>query len=662
MRALSEIRGFGEKRLKSLEDHGIRTAEDLIGFLPSRYYDAMNPMEPSEMQDGVTGCFRAYILGLPSFHYGKSGKSYVSVIIGDERKKLRCMFFNQPWIREKLVKNQERIFYGQAVQKSNGIYVINPLMIEPGIITPVYRKLPDIGQKTLRDAIRLLLDELDEQDWMPEEIRDRYQLMSEKEAYTAIHFPKESAELERAKARMAFDDLLLFQTAISGHMAKKQAVHPLLKDAGMLDTFYAGLSYTPTGAQARAVTEIAEDLMSGYAMARMVQGDVGCGKTMIAFAAMYLCARAGAQAAMMAPTEILAAQHYENAVRELGKYGITCGLLTGKMTAAEHRRAIEAIKNGEWQVIIGTHALISQGVEYHNLRLVITDEQHRFGVRQRTVLGEKGDRPHVLVMSATPIPRTLSLILYGDIDISIVDELPPGRIPVRTRLVPEEKRMDLYRFIRQEVKAGRQCYVVCPLIGDAEEADEKSAVSVCEQMRDALPDVRISLLHGQMKKEEKEAVLDSFYAGKVDILVSTTVIEVGVNVPNASVMVIEGANRFGLAQLHQLRGRVGRGTESSWCFLMAEANERLRFLCSTNDGFEIARKDLELRGAGEYFGTRQSGAPELPGVALSGDGQLLAKAREAFLYLSENPALAEDYQAVMRKAEQRYGQQIISRN
>ena len=391
-------------------------------------------------------------------------------------------------------------------------------------------------------------------------------------------------------------------------------------------------------------------------MARMVQGDVGCGKTLIAFCALYLCVRCGMQGALMAPTEILAGQHMQSAIQTLAPLGVTCGLLTGKMTAAERRRAHEAIESGEWQVVIGTHALISEDVNFQRLGLVITDEQHRFGVRQRTMLEGKGGSPHVMVMSATPIPRSLSLVLYGDLDLSTVDELPPGRTPVRTRIVPEEKRQGLYDFIRAQAAQGRQAYVVCPLVGedDVPDAEQRSASQELQELTRALAPLRVGMVHGRMKKAEKEDTLALFYAGQLDVLVATTVIEVGVNVPNATVMVIEGADRFGLAQLHQLRGRVGRGAQESWCFLMAEPNERLRTLVSTNDGFAIAQKDLELRGAGEFFGTRQHGAPQMPALMLSGDARLVARAREAFLEVSRDPAYGEERRALVRAGEEKY--------
>jgi len=361
----------------------------------------------------------------------------------------------------------------------------------------------------------------------------------------------------------------------------------------------------------------------------------------------------------MAPTEILAGQHFRSAVEMLAPLGISCGLITGRMTAAQRRRAREAVASGEWQVVIGTHALISEGVAFDNLRLVITDEQHRFGVRQRTMLEQKGFAPHVMVMSATPIPRSLSLVLYGDLDLSVVDEMPPGRTPVRTRIVPEEKREGLYSFIKAEAAKGYQTYVVCPLVGegDMDDPDVRSAAQVQRELQEALAPLSVGLVHGRMKGQEKEDTLERFYAGELDVLVATTVIEVGVNVPRATVMVIEGAERFGLAQLHQLRGRVGRGAQESWCFLLAEANERLKTLVSTNDGFVVAQKDLELRGAGEFFGTRQHGEPQMPALMLTSDAKLLVRAREAFLEVVKDDQYAGERRQLLEEGSRRFERQ-----
>ena len=404
-------------------------------------------------------------------------------------------------------------------------------------------------------------------------------------------------------------------------------------------------------------------------MSRLIQGDVGCGKTALAFGAIALTCGAGFQCAMMAPTEILARQHYASARQLLEPMGIRCGLLIGSMKASEKRKAHEAAADGAWQAVFGTHALISEGVRYHRLGLVITDEQHRFGVRQRSMLQERGTEdqrsPHVLVMSATPIPRTLALILYGDLDVSVVDELPPGRTPVRTRLVPEEKRPGMYAFLRSEISRGRQAYVVCPLVEDSEELEDvRSAQTVWKNLTEhELAGLRVGLTWGSQPSAEKEEVLRAFSAGEMQVLVSTTVIEVGVNVPNATVMIVENAERFGLSQLHQLRGRVGRGSEESWCFLLADGSEKLRILTQTNDGFEVARKDLELRGPGDLLGTRQSG-DAMNGVLLDGDVRLLEEAARCMRELRENPMYREERTAVERQAAAAYADRFarIARN
>jgi len=589
MRALSEIKGFGPKRLEALEKRGISSAMDLIERLPTGYRDTTHPLSPAQMTEGTCACFEGFVCGKPVLHRVR-GMQWVSATIADECGRIRCMWFNQPWMKDRLYDTQHVTLYGRAVRKKSGVFVINPTLEDPGSIIPVYSTVPGVGQKALRDAVRLLLDEYGEPDVLPDSFVARHGLMDRRLALEAAHFPMDFDTLARAKDRLAFEELLLFQAGIAGASGMRREALPLAVQDTWIEEFFETLPFPPTGAQRRVAFEITQDLRKPQAMARMVQGDVGCGKTLIAFCALYLCVRAGGQGALMAPTEILASQHFASAVQMLAPLGITCGLVTGHMTAGERRRAREAIASGEWRVIIGTHALISEGVEFENLRLVITDEQHRFGVRQRTMLEGKGFSPHVMVMSATPIPRSLSLVLYGDLDLSIVDELPPGRTPVRTRIVPEEKREGLFQFIRAQASAGFQTYVVCPLVGeeDLDDPDIRSAAQVQRELQQALSPLSVGLVHGRMNKREKEETLGAFYAGEMDVLVATTVIEVGVNVPRATVMVIEGADRFGLAQLHQLRGRVGRGSQESWCFLMAEPNERLKTLVATNDGFEVA--------------------------------------------------------------------------
>ena len=469
--------------------------------------------------------------------------------------------------------------------------------------------------------------------------------------------------LRIARRRLAFEQMLMYQAALGMLRGRTESGFAMSIAPDAPEAFWRVMPFTPTGAQRRVLAEIADDLRRDRAMSRLVQGDVGCGKTALAFGAIAMVCGAGYQAAMMAPTEILARQHYESARAMLEPLGIRCGLLTGSMRAREKRVARQALESGEWQAVFGTHALISEGVAYHRLGLSITDEQHRFGVRQRSALQDKGESgrraPHVLVMSATPIPRTLALILYGDLDISVVDELPPGRVPVKTRIVPKEKRSGMYGFLREQVRQGRQAYVVCPLVEDSEAIDNvRSARATYDGLtRGELAGLRVGLTWGAQGAEEKADVLHRFAAGELDVLVSTTVIEVGVNVPNATVMVIENAERYGLSQLHQLRGRVGRGSAESWCFLLAEENERLRILVQTNDGFLVARKDLELRGPGDLMGTRQSGEM-MADFLLDGDVRLLEEASRCMKQLREDPALYEERKAVETEAALYYRERL----
>ena len=626
---LADMPGFGPKRARALRERGIETDEQLLCMLPVRYQDTTTITAIQDLEEDREAAFEGDIISGPSLHRAR-GMQWVSATVADGTGRMRVMFFNQPWVKQQLSGGESVTLFGRVTRKKSGLFVINPSIVHERRITPVYQAVPGVPGKLLRDTMEAILRSRVIEDDLPSEIVREYDLLDRHTALAQAHFPDDLQTLARAKYRLAFEELLYYQAAMTGLRGERKNGAVIPSQAQAPDDFWRTLPFAPTGAQRRVLSEIAQDMANEKAMARMVQGDVGCGKTYIALGALYLCARAGFQGALMAPTEILATQHLESAQKLLAPLGITCGLLTGKMTAAQKRRAHEAIAAGEWQVVIGTHALISQGVEFAHLGLVVTDEQHRFGVRQRTMLSLKGEEPNVLVMSATPIPRSLALVLYGDLDISVVDEMPPGRTPVRTRIVPEEKREGLYRFIREKAAAGEQTYVVCPLVGEGEAAEGmeelRSAVSTLEELRDGpLNGLRIGLVHGKMKAQEKDDTLEAFRAGALDVLVATTVIEVGVNVPNATVMVIEDAHRFGLAQLHQLRGRVGRGSGESWCFLLSEPNERLRTLCETNDGFVVAQKDLDARGAGEFFGTRQHGEAALPAVMLCGEAQLLER-------------------------------------
>ena len=657
--SLSTIRGIGPARLKAFEAAGIRSVRDLVMFLPRDYRDlsAFTPL--CEVRPGETVSVRVRVAGEVSQRRARK-LVITKVYVTDGSETMAVVWYNQPWLKDQLTRDRELMLYGRCEARGGSIQLSSPTIEQESGLIPVYRSISGVPAKAVRQSVEAALKVCEGQwpDELPESIRRRYGLCERNFAMRNAHFPDSREALETARRRIAFEELLLYQVAISLCRHSGEPGVQIASSEADLEKYWQRMPFPPTGAQRRVLQEIASDMRTPNAMARMVQGDVGSGKTAVAFGAIYLAVRGGYQAALMAPTEVLARQHYEGAKALLEPLGMKAGLLVGSLTQKQHRIAHEAIASGEWDVVIGTHALITEGVEYKNLGLTVTDEQHRFGVRQRTELSRKGEAPNVLVMSATPIPRTLSLILYGDLDISIIDELPPGRKGVKTRIVPEDKRQGMYGFLRSEVQKGRQVYVVCPLVEESEAVDALPAELVYENLRTRdLPDLRIELVHGRMKAADKDAVLEKFRRGEADVLVSTTVIEVGVNVPNASVMVVENAERFGLAQLHQLRGRVGRGSDEAWCFLMAEPNERLKFLASTTDGFKIAQKDMELRGPGDLFGTRQSGSIVCGVGTLAGDTQLLKLVHDEARSLLRNRDSA-DAQAVIRMAEEAYVQKF----
>ena len=642
---LSSIRGIGKTRLQALKADGIETVRQLLLRLPAEYRVLTRVTPIDALQEGETAVVSGRIETPRTFRKGHL--SITSAKVSDESGTIRAVWYNQPWLEKAMADGREVLLYGR-VERKGGLQLVSPSIEKERGIVPVYRKTADIPGAVFRDIVAQALGVMEGQwpDELPETLRLRHGLCERNFAMRAAHLPESMEALEVAKRRLAFEELLLYQVGLWLLRGRKGAGVRIPCPPEEIEAFWASLPYRPTGAQAQVLAEIARDMEGEAAMARLVQGDVGCGKTAIAMGALYLAAKHGFQGALMAPTEVLARQHYETAKQILEPLGVACGLLTGSMTLKEHREAHQSIASGAWRVAIGTHALISEKVVYENLGLVITDEQHRFGVRQRTALSAKGQSANVLVMSATPIPRTLSLILFGDLDISVVDQLPPGRTPVKTRVVPDEKRAALYGFLKKEVSEGRQVYVVCPLVEESEAIDAQNAQAVYEELKDrALKGLRVGLVHGKMKSAEKDGVLDSFRKRELDVLVSTTVIEVGVNVPNASVMVVENADRFGLAQLHQLRGRVGRGAQESWCFLMAKSNEKLRLMTATNDGFEIARKDLENRGPGDVLGYRQSGGASL-GLWQMADGRLLQESHEEARSLLKRPDSDEAKQVI----------------
>ena len=605
---VSDLKGVGEKRLYDLNSAGIFTVRDLLMQFPASYRDLTHITPLSDVRAGGMYAVKVTVASPATQAFAK-GLMITRALVSDGTGEIICVWYNQPWMKGNLSVGRSLLLYGRAEFKGKKLQMASPAIETETGMQSVYKPIGSVPPKTLKQLMEKALSSVRGtwKETLPGEITNRFQLVSAEEMLFSIHQPKDAFSLKNALYRHSFENLLLFQ--IAAGLMRKSGRQGVAIDVDSPDEFLKTLPFPPTNAQRRVLFEIASDLKSPAAMARLVQGDVGCGKTAVAFGAMYLACKKGFQCAMMAPTEILARQHFESAKEALEPLGVACGLLTGSMTKKEHVLAKEKIASGQWQAVFGTHALITEDVSYRQLGLVITDEQHRFGVRQRTMLSEKGAGVNVLVMSATPIPRTLSLILYGDLDISVIDEMPKGRKSVKTRIVPEEKRSGMYGFIRKEVQSGRQIYFVCPLVEESEAIEAASAEDLYEHLKnDIFPDLTVCLVHGKMKPKDKDKEIEHFRTGKTSIMVSTTVIEVGVNVPNATVMVIENAERFGLAQLHQLRGRVGRGGDEAWCFLMANSSDRLKTMCETNDGFIIAQKDMELRGPGEIFGTRQSGS------------------------------------------------------
>ena len=611
---LTELSGIGPVRAETLRAMGIFSLRDLLYTLPVRYEDH-DTVSPCSTKDEGFILVNGRLVQDPKlsvFH----GLKKVTATVEDETGKMPVCWYNMPWLANQFKKDQTIRLYGRLSVRNNRRVLQNPKIVQPGEgFVPVYRAIKGFPAKSFRKLIQTALNNVDDccPESLPTGFRIKHHLCELNYAIRQAHFPESMNALQIARRRLSFEQILLYLVFVTLSGSSRQQGIPFTFNREDISSYWDSLPFQPTGSQRKVLNDIAGDLVRPSAMSRLVQGDVGCGKTAVAFGAVFLARISGYQACMMAPTEILAVQHFENAQKTLEPLGVRCRLLTGNTRAKERKIILQELKEQKCDVVFGTHALISKDVEYGKLGLVITDEQHRFGVNQRTSLQIKGKKsdtfPHVLVMSATPIPRTLALILYGDLDLSVIDELPSGRIPVKTRLVPESKRNDMYQFLRDETGKGKQAYIVCPLV---DEDDEKTEIHSAKILHDRLKEhelkgLRIGLTWGSQKPEEKDRVLHAFAEGLYDVLVSTTVIEVGVNNPNATIMIIENAERYGLSQLHQLRGRVGRGKDESWCFLFAEPSEKLRLFCSTNDGFIIAQKDLEIRGPGDLFGTRQSG-------------------------------------------------------
>ena len=662
------LKGVGPKTAERFEKLGILTLSDLLCHYPRRYLDFSKPYSLAEAPADTECVVKAEVFAKPGGRILPGGRRMERITAGDDVSSLEITWFNNPYAAQKLELGQEYYFQGIVTGGMLRRQMVNPQVrtdaqVKSSPFEAVYPQTEGLTSSAIAKCVRQLLPHAELlPDPLPSEMLKKYRLLSKADAVRAIHCPATEEEAFAARRRLIYEELLVLQLGI-GRMKNHGAAStgaPMKK--ADVSPFWESLPFSPTGAQRRAVEEILTDMSGETSMNRLLQGDVGSGKTLVAAAAIWACIQAGYQAALLAPTEILASQHAANLNRLLSPFGMRVALLTGGMKAAARRTTLAAIRDDEADLIVGTHAILSEGVEFARLGLAVVDEQHRFGVRQRGLLAEKAANPHLLVMSATPIPRTLGLLMYGDLDISILDELPPGRKPVKTRCITGKKRADLYGFLDREIDSGRQVYIVCPAIEDAGGSGLNAVKSYYEDIAKAyLPDRRVGLMHGKLKPKEKAEVMDDFKSGRLDALVSTTVIEVGVDVPNATVMVIEHAERYGLSALHQLRGRVGRGAAESWCFLVSDnasesVQKRLKFLCSTSDGFAVAQYDLETRGPGDFFGSRQHGLPTLQIADLMNDTRTLHAAQsEAVALLAEDPLLERPEHALLaRQVEQMF--------
>lgn len=679
---LRELKGVGEKTEKLFQKIGITTAEELLRYYPRTYDIYEEPVEIASAEEDKTVSIRATIATGIYINQIRN-LQVLTTTVTDASGRLPVAWFNAPYLRGTLKKGSVFILRGKIIRKKGRPQMEHPEIFTPAAyeeiihsMQPVYGLTKGLSNKMITKLVHQILDTRPlHGEYLPEEIRERYQLADANYAIRTVHFPKNMQELLTARKRLVFDEFLLFVLAIQLLKEKTEEAPNTfpMKPVWTTEEIIEGLPYDLTGAQKNVWHEIERDLSGHKLMSRLVQGDVGSGKTVIAFLAMVLSAENGFQSALMVPTEVLANQHYEGFLRLMEEQNIaSCHpvLLTGSTTARQKREIYQKIADGEVNVIIGTHALIQEKVEYKNLGLVITDEQHRFGVRQREALTTRGNPPHVLVMSATPIPRTLAIILYGDLDISIIDELPAKRLPIKNCVVGTSYRPKAYSFIEKQVQMGRQAYVICPMVEESEGLEAENVTDYARKLQEILPgEIKVEILHGKMKPKEKNRIMEAFASGEIQVLVSTTVVEVGVNVPNATVMMVENAERFGLAQLHQLRGRVGRGEHQSYCIFIQGNNEentskRLKILNESNDGFYIAGEDLKLRGPGDLFGIRQSGLMEFKIGDIYNDAGILKNASEAAgeilaldfdLILSQHKALKEHLKGYMSEELENLG-------
>lgn len=660
------IKGVGPNRAALLNKLGIFNLKDLITYFPREHEDRGNPQNISELVDGQDALICAFPLGRVNEVRIRKNLMICKLMVRDETGSMIITWYNQPYLKNIFKPNVRYKFFGKVSRKYNGMEMQSPVY-EPedsekntGKIIPLYPLTYGITQNTIRKIIKAGLEEIDGKldETLPEYILKKYNFMDYNSAIQKIHFPEDFEEFNKARERLAFEELFSMQLALLSLKNKYEIKKPGIKFSKevKMSEVIDKLPFKLTKAQLRVLEEIDKDMENIKPMNRLLQGDVGSGKTVVALISAYKAVKSGYQVVIMAPTAILATQHLESFNRILEKLGIKCELLISGISKKRKEDILSRLENGEIDILIGTHAVLEENVIFKKLGLVVTDEQHRFGVRQRSSIVEKGNNPDVLVMTATPIPRTLALILYGDLDISIIDELPPNRKKIETYSVTKHMEQRVNNFVAKNIEEGRQCYVVCPLVEENEEIDARSVMEIYENYKNNIfPNYRVEYLHGKMKAKEKDAIMEKFKNGDIDILISTTVIEVGVNVPNSNIMIIENAERFGLAQLHQLRGRVGRGEYQSYCILKYQGNskivkERMKVISSTNDGFVISEKDLELRGSGEFFGTRQHGIPEFKIANLFEDISLLKAAQGIALeIIDKDPVLEKKENLTLKK-------------
>ncbi|NLW27568.1 ATP-dependent DNA helicase RecG [Acetivibrio saccincola] len=676
-KCITSVKGIGAKRAKLFNKLGIFNVGDLIFYFPRDYEDRSCVKKIAELEDGERCTFIGIIDSKVREKHIRKNLSIYEVSIGDDTGKITAVWYNQHFIKNVFRPGEKYIFYGTVFKKNTGLEIQNAIYEKENKkdklmgIVPVYPSTKGLTQNIIRSSIKAALEQAfgKLEEVLPEWVKRKYNLLDLDYSIFNIHFPKSNEDFLKARYRLVFEELFLLQLAllsIKNTLAKDKKAIKFKGYREKIEKFINNIGFNLTNAQRKVFDEIERDMESDKVMNRLVQGDVGSGKTIVAVIALYKAVINGYQGALMVPTEILARQHFETIQHLFLKEGIKVDLLVGSQRTREREEILKDIEEGRTDVVVGTHAIIQDNVKFSRLGLVITDEQHRFGVRQRATLSNKGDNPDMIVMTATPIPRTLALILYGDLDISIIDELPPGRKPVETYVVNSSMRDRVNNFIRKKVLEGRQAYIVCPLIEESDSMDLKSAEKLAEKIKkEDFKDLNVGLIHGKISPKQKDSVMESFLKGEIDILVSTTVIEVGVNVPNAAVMVIENSERFGLSQLHQLRGRVGRSEHQSYCILYNEgkgkvAKERMKAIKENNDGFVISQKDLEIRGPGEFFGTRQHGIPQLKIANLYSDMDILKKAQEAALELiNRDPDfIMEEHFLLKKKIINEFGDKI----